>query len=63
MKYFFRVLYLFLLFPALLGLVDFFFWFYTDKALTQMMWDFEHTMPALVLGYAGGLLLVWTEHP
>ena len=63
MKYFFRALYLFLLFPALLGLVDFFFWFYTDKILTNMVWDYAHAMPTLVLGYAGGLLLFWTEHP
>ena len=57
-----RILYLFLLIPFGMMVVDFFWWFYTERTVTGYNWEhFPRIMFMLCSTYAGGILLAVTE--
>lgn len=57
-----RILYLFLLIPFGMMVVDFFWWFYTDKFITGTNWhDVPRVIFSLGMLYVGGVLFVITE--
>lgn len=62
MKHLFRALYLFLMIPLTMMLIDFFWWFYTDKFLSSMDWsDFRRSFFTLGTAFFAGSLFIVTE--
>lgn len=63
MKIVWRGLYLFLMIPFFMLVVDFFWWFYTNHQITGTDWDqFPRIIIMLCSTYAGGLLFSVIEN-